>query len=148
MNRRDFNKLGMAALGGMLSGAAIARADDKKSSDSGSASGPKDPKKSLWLQEPHICRGINTCKGKGKGGKNDCAGQGSCFTTNEHTCSGKNVCRGLGGCGANPGDNDCKGKGDCGIPLSDDAWKKARKRFEAEMKKADKKFGDAPKKGS
>jgi hypothetical protein len=145
MNRREFHKLGMAALGGMLTGSAIACADDKKSSSSASASGPKDPKKSLFLQEPHVCRGLNTCKAKGKGGKNDCAGQGTCATANEHTCSGKNECRGLGGCGKTPGENDCKGKGECGVPMDDSAWKKARTRFEEEMKKADKKFGSAPK---
>jgi hypothetical protein len=144
MNRREFHKLGMAALGGMLSGVAMSRADDKPSG-SESPSGPKDAKKSYWLQEPHICRGLNTCKGKGKGAKNDCAGQGACATTKEHTCHAKNECRGLGGCGNKPGDNDCKGKGECGVPLSSDAWKTARKRFEAEMKKAEKKFGDAPK---
>ena len=36
--------------------------------------------------------------------------------------------------------------GDCAVPLKDEAWRKARKNFEAAMKKANKKFGDAPKK--
>ena len=38
--------------------------------------------------------------------------------------------------------------GDCDVPLKDaKVWAKARKNFEADMKKAfpDKKFGDAPK---
>jgi hypothetical protein len=147
MNRRDFHKLSMAALGGALAGAGMARADDKKSSSDDKPK-PKDPKKPALLQEPHVCRGLNTCKSKGKGGKNDCAGQGACATAKAHTCGGENDCRGLGGCGKSPGENECKGKGECHVPLADDGWKKARTRFEAEMKKADKKFGDAPKKAS
>jgi hypothetical protein len=138
MNRRDFHKLTAAALGGVMAGSNLLRADDK--------SKPKDEKISPFLQEPHICRGLNTCKGKGgKGGKNDCAGQGACFTVDKHTCSGDNACRGLGGCGDNPGENKCKEKGECAIPLSKEAWKKARKRFEEAMTKEKKKFGDAPK---
>jgi hypothetical protein len=139
LNRRDFGKLAMAALGGMLAGAAAVEAADEKPKK-------KDPKKPLLLQEPHVCRGLNTCKGKGKGGKNDCAGQGACATAKSHTCSGDNECAGLGGCGAKPGENACKGKGECGVPLDKKAWAKARKRFEEEMKKAKKKIGDAPKK--
>jgi hypothetical protein len=34
--------------------------------------------------------------------------------------------------------------GECAVPLSDKAWAIARKNFEAAMKKAGKKFGDAP----
>jgi hypothetical protein len=136
MNRRDFHRLTVAALGGVLAGAGLASAEDQPK--------PKDPKKPLFLQEPHICRGLNTCKGKGKGGKNDCAGQGACATVKAHTCSGDNECRGLGGCGNSPGENACKGKGECGVPMEDKAWAKARKRFEEEMTKAKKKFGKAP----
>jgi hypothetical protein len=55
-------------------------------------------------------------------------------------------CAGLGGCGEKPGENKCKGMGECAVPLSDKAWAKARKNFEAAMTKAGKKFGDAPKK--
>jgi hypothetical protein len=142
MNRRDFHKLTAAALGGVMAGSNLLRAEDKKDDKPK----PKDEKISPFLQEPHICRGLNTCKGKGgKGVKNDCAGQGACFTTDKHTCSGDNACRGLGGCGDNPGENKCKEKGECAIPLSKDAWKKARKRFEEVMTKEKKKFGDAPK---
>jgi hypothetical protein len=142
MNRRDFTRLAAAALGGMVAGASLARADEKK------ADKPKkkDVDKPLLLQEPNVCRGLNTCKGKGKGGKNDCAGMGACATAKAHTCGGENDCAGLGGCGAKPGENACKGKGDCHVPLEAKAWDKARKNFEAAMKKADKKFGDAPKK--
>ncbi len=142
MNRRDFHKLSMAALGGALAGAGMARADDKKDTKPK----PKDPKKPALLQEPHVCRGLNTCKNMGKGGKNDCAGQGNCATAAEHTCGGDNECRGLGGCDDTAGENECKGKGKCHVPLQDAAWKKARKRFEEEMTKAKMKFGPAPKK--
>ena len=77
--------------------------------------------------------------------KNDCAGQGDCATAKAHVCKAHNDCAGLGGCGENPGENKCKGMGGCEVPLKDEAWAKARKNFEAAMKKAGKKFGDAPK---
>ena len=138
MNRRDFSKLAAAALGGMMAGAKLAAAEDKPKK--------KEVDKPLLLQEPHVCRGLNTCKGKGKGGKNDCAGMGQCATAKAHTCGGDNDCAGLGGCGEHPGENKCKGMGDCHVPLSDKAWDKARKNYEAAMKKAEKEFGKAPKK--
>jgi hypothetical protein len=138
MNRREFHRLTAAAMGGLVAGAGVARADDKPKK--------KDPEKPLFLQEPHVCRGLNTCKGMGKDKKNDCAGMGNCASAKGHGCKGDNDCAGLGGCGENPGDNKCKGMGGCHVPLMDDAWGKARKSFEAAMKKADKKFGDAPKK--
>lgn len=141
MNRRTFHKLAMAALGGALAGADLAGAAEPAEKKKA-----KDPKQSAWLQEPHICRGLNTCKGKGKGGKNNCAGQGSCATAMEHTCAGDNECRGLGGCGKDPGENACKGKGACAVPLGKKPWEIARKTYEAAMKKANKKFGPAPQK--
>jgi hypothetical protein len=143
VNRRDFSKLAAAALGGALAGARLAAADDKKPDDKPKK---KDTDKPLLLQEPHVCRGLNTCKGKGKGGKNDCAGQGACATAKAHTCGGDNDCAGLGGCAEHPGENKCKGMGDCHVPLSDKGWEKARKAFEAAAKKADLKIGAAPKK--
>ena len=145
MNRREFHKLAAAALGGVVAGASLVQAKDEKPAKDKDAPKAKDDKKPALLQEPNVCRGLNICKGKGKGGKNDCAGQGDCSTAKAHTCGGENDCRGLGGCGEMPGENECKGKGKCHVPLDKDAWPKARKRFEAEMKKADKKFGDAPK---
>jgi hypothetical protein len=140
-NRREFTKLAAAALGGLVAGLGAVRAADEKPK-------MKDPKKPLLLQEPHICRGLNpTCKGEVKGKKNDCAGMAHGPTVKEHKCKGMNDCAGEGGCGENPGENKCKAMGECAVPLSDKAWAKARKNFEAAMKKADKKFGDAPKKG-
>ncbi len=131
-SRRDFfNKLAVAAGGGVLLGAAgVARAADEKS---------------LLLSEPHTCKGLNTCKGKGAGGKNDCAGQGACATAEKHSCAGSNACKGQGGCGSEAGQNSCKGKGECGVPLKKSTWKKARKAFEREAKKAGIKVGPAPK---
>lgn len=136
-SRREFQKLSLAALSGALVGTGLtnqARADKK------------DPKKDPFLEEPHICRGLNTCKNLGQDKKNACAGQGVCATAKAHDCSAENDCRGQGGCGEKPGQNACKSKGECAVPLKDASWKKARARFEEVMKKAGKKVGPAPKK--
>ncbi len=135
LNRRDFQRLTAAAVGGLLVGAGFG----------GSALGADEKKKkNPLLVEPHVCRGLNACKGKAADKKNACAGQGACATAKAHLCHFKNECRGQGGCGAKPGENECKEKGECGVPLSSGAWKKARKRFEALMKKEGKKVGPAP----
>jgi len=137
MDRRNFNKLAAAAVGGLVAGAGLGRADDEAKK--------KDPSKPLLLQEPHICRGLNaSCKGEVAGKTNDCAGQAHGPTAKEHSCKGENDCAGLGGCGEKPGENSCKGQGGCAVPLKDTSWKKAREHFEAAMTKAGKKFGEAP----
>ena len=132
LNRRDFTRLTAAAFSGLVVGSGRLLADEKKD------------EVSLLLKEPHVCRGLNTCKGVGAGKKNACAGMGVCATAKHHECATMNECKGQGGCGAKPGENACKGMGDCAVPLSEKAWKTARKNFEAAMKKAGKKFGDAP----
>jgi hypothetical protein len=139
IGRRDFNKLAVAALGGLVAGTQAADAADAKK---------KDTTKPLLLQEPHVCRGLNpNCKGEVKGKKHDCAGQTNCASAAEHTCGGANDCAGLGGCGETPGENSCKGKGACAVPIMHDAgWEKARKNFEKAMDKEKKKYGPAPKK--
>jgi hypothetical protein len=140
LSRRQFARLTAAAVGGLLAGVHPALADDKKPEH-------KDAKKDgfPWLQEPHICRGLNpTCKGEIKGKKNECAGQAFYPTVKEHKCQGMNDCAGEGGCGEHPGENTCKGMGECAVPLSDKAWRTARKNFEAAMQKAGKMFGNAP----
>lgn len=137
MNRRDFGKLATAALGGLVAGAGLVHAEEEVKK--------KDATKPLLLQEPHVCRGLNTCKGTAPDKKNTCAGTGACATAKAHTCKGMNDCAGLGGCGETPGENKCKGQGGCAVPLEAKAWAKARKNFEAAMTKAEKKFGDAPK---
>ncbi len=97
------------------------------------------------LEDPHVCRGINTCTNKGKSGtENKCAGQAHCATVVSHDCNGLNECKGQGGCGEHPGENACKAQGNCAVPLSDKAWPIARKRFEELMQAAGKTFGDAP----
>ena len=131
-DRRGFNKLTVAALGGMVAGTA--------SSVWGAEEKAAEKKK----KEVHVCRGLNSCKGQSADGKNTCAGTGICATAVAHTCAGDNACKGQGGCGAMPGENDCKTKGKCAVPLMDKAWKTARMRFEARMTKAKKKFGEAP----
>ncbi len=150
LNRRDFQRLTAAAMGGLLAGAAFgnsAQADEGDDSPQDKAP-KKDKKKNPILGEPHICRGINMCKGLGASKDNACAGQGACATAAAHLCHYKNECRGQGGCGAKPGENECKGKGECGVPLSSGAWKKARKRFEELMKAEGKEVGPAPPKKS
>jgi hypothetical protein len=136
LSRRDFGKLTMAAFGGVVLGAAL----------TGRAAGAdENHDSSLLLGEKHTCRGLNTCKGKSKGGDNSCAGMGNCATVDAHSCKGENACKGQGGCGEYAGQNSCKGHGACEVPLKKKTWKAARKAFEAEMKKAGKTFGDAPK---
>jgi hypothetical protein len=96
------------------------------------------------VAEVHLCRGLNTCKGKGADQANACAGQGVCATVKEHSCGGQNDCKGLGGCGADAGANECKGKGGCHVPLMEDAWTKVRGTLEAKLKAAGKPVGAAP----
>ncbi|MBX7166068.1 MAG: hypothetical protein K1X74_06935 [Pirellulales bacterium] len=144
-NRRDFTRLTLAAMGGLVAG--LQASDQARAADEPAEEG-KEKKKEL-----HVCRGLNACKGQGaevdldgdgKVDPNACAGQGACATAKHITCGGQNDCKGQGGCGATPGENDCKGEGHCHVPLMDNAWKKARARFEARMKKAKKEFGMPP----
>jgi hypothetical protein len=143
LNRRDFERLTAAAMGGLLAGASLGGA--AFGADEEDSKVPKkDKKKNPILGEPHVCRGINMCKGLGASKDNACAGQGTCATAKDHLCHYKNECRGQGGCGAKPGENECKGKGECGVPMSSGAWKKCRARFEELMKKEGKKVVPAP----
>ena len=130
LSRRDFHKLTVAAFGGILGGSLVMR----------NASAGEE---SLLLKEPHVCCGLNTCKGQGAGGENACGGAGNCATAEHHSCNGQNVCKGQGGCGSNPGENGCKGQGKCAVPLKH-TWKEARANFEAAMKKAGRDVGPAP----
>jgi hypothetical protein len=147
LTRRDLNRLAVAALGGLCAGV-VGCGPGKDKGTAAAADKDKEKASDLprLLQDPHVCRGINTCKNKGKKGTtNDCAGQAHCATAKAHDCQGMNTCKGEGGCGDIPGENECKGKGGCEVPLSDKTWPKARKRYEELMTKANKKFGDAPK---
>lgn len=147
LNRRDFGKLSMAALGGLVAGCGRgeeeAAAPDEEvvvdqvvvDQEAGFAAVGGDP---------HLCRGLNACAGQGAGGENACAGQGTCATVEHHLCGGQNACKGQGGCGANPAENECKGQGHCAVPLMEGAWEKLRARFEEQMKTQMKEFGEAP----
>jgi hypothetical protein len=150
LNRRDLHRLALAALGGLTAGAVAGCAGGNATTKAPTAADKDQKDKEAdalprLLQDPHVCRGINTCKNKGKKGTtNECAGRAHCATVTAHDCNGMNACKGQGGCGEHPGENECKGKGGCEVPLSDKTWPKARKRFEELMTKAGKKFGDAP----
>lgn len=151
LNRREFNRLTMAAFGGVVAGAVAGCGDSSttKTGDAADKTGKSDEAKdgesvSLLLEEPHVCRGLNTCKGLGASKENDCAGQGTCASVAHHSCGGQNECKGQGGCGSKPGENTCKGEGACAVPLMEEAWPVTRKNFEAAMKAAGKEFGDAP----
>lgn len=140
VKRRDFGKLAVAAFGGLAVGASSreAAADDDKAPKI-----PVDP--ALLLKDPHVCRGLNVCKGHGAGGKNECAGRGQCASV-KHVCAGENECKGQGGCGGYPGQNNvCKGQGHCAVPLDAETWEIARIQFEEIMEANGKKVGKAPK---
>jgi hypothetical protein len=158
MNRRDLMRLLVAALGGLVTGA-YAGCTGKPGSDGKPAGGRRPSADNVppadtpdgaenqprLLQDPHVCRGINTCKNKGKPGTtNSCAGEAHCATVAAHDCNGLNDCKGQGGCGEHPGENECSGKGGCAVPLSDKTWPKARRRFEELMTKSGKNYSDAP----
>jgi hypothetical protein len=151
MHRRDFHKLTAAALGGIVAGSVAGCGGKTEKTKTGEKTGDEEEghvhDDTLILQAKHICRGINMCKGQGKGGDNACAGQGACATAKAHSCHGKNECKGQGGCGGHIGINECAGKGECAVPLTDASkWKVARETFEEAMKEKhpDKKIGDAP----
>lgn len=165
-DRRSFLGLVAAAFSGLTAGVAaahMAEEGDKNTKEKREPK-PKDGSNPL-LHEPHVCKGLNTCKNKGGDGSggvgmNDCAGQGACYTAPKHVCHGHNDCRGLGACDTGkwpdfqpdyPGENTCKGKGGCQVPIlpgKEKMWKKARNRFKALMDEAGKKVGtpkNAPK---
>ncbi len=150
IDRRKFNTLTAAALGGMVAGTVIGCSGGGEegggSGDEGSGGGGDEVAANDWTGDKHVCKGLNACKGKGAGGDNDCAGQGTCATAAAHSCHGENDCKYQGGCEESIGNNACKGKGECGVPFHEkkDTWAKARASFEAAMTKADKNFGDPP----
>src|SRR5262245_46122873 len=144
LDRRDFHKLTTAALGGLAAGAVLGC-----SKPGGNLAGkPAAGEGAVAKVDVHLCRGLNDCKGQGKGGENACRGQGACATAKEHTCGGKNECKGLGGWGEKVGANDCKGRGGCQVPLMDDAWSTLRKRKEPEWTEKKLEAGAAPAKAA
>lgn len=152
LDRRDFHKLTLAALGGMLAGTTVGCGGGAPPGGATpaapvvtttSSTDLTDVEK-LIIDEPHVCRGLNSCKSLGRGKENDCAGLGTCASMADASCGGNNACKGQGGCGELPGMNSCEGKGACHIPLMDKQWEQARAAFEAAMKKSGKKIGAAP----
>lgn len=157
MDRREFHQLTVAALGGVIAGATIGCSPSGTATPAKTTTAPASQAaapvaqvsltpemEALIMDEPHTCRGLNSCKGKGRSQDNECAGQGTCASVADAVCGGHNKCKGEGGCGETPGMNACMGKGGCHIPLMESAWDTARAAFETAMKKNDKKFGDAP----
>src|ERR1700689_4884532 len=130
LTRRDFAKLTLAALAGFSAGR-------QASGPEGQPPGVKHP----LLSDPHVCRGLNTCRGKDVTRRNQCAGTGTCATARYHPCKGHNDCRGQGGCGDAPGANECRGWGACDVPLKPRVWVLARQRFEKLMKEQRRRFG-------
>ncbi len=155
--RRDINKLGMAAFGGLMAGsvAGCGGVDQPVQTDETAAPGDAatsdaaatdDTADSTASAEKNLCRGLNSCQNQGASGENACAGQGTCASYAEHLCGGQNECKGQGGCGDEPGLNDCKGEGHCAIPLMSSAWKIVRARLEEDMEAQGMAVGDAPEK--
>ncbi len=149
-SRRELEKMVLAAAGGLLAGAVggcgggAPTPKPAGNSEDATADGGKYRPGRL-LEDPHICRGLNTCINKGKTGtQNECAGRGNCATVTAHGCGGRNECGGQGGCGAHPGENTCKGNGGCAVPLGDSMWSAARKHFEELMTTDGQPFGEAP----
>lgn len=153
--RRTFHELTVAALLGVIAGTS----EEAEAQPREMQAKPVDLGNPL-LREPNICRGLNACKGKGRGsatgGQNQCAGTSVCATVAAHVCSGNNNCRGQGACDQGdpakyqvgyPGENTCKGKGACGVPIpreKDHVWQQARRRLEALIKDAGGNAGAAP----
>ncbi len=155
MDRREFHQLTLAALSGVVTGVTVgcngggggapvkAPATPVAATSVAQVTLSADAEANI-MDEPHTCRGLNSCKGNGRDKENSCAGQGTCASIADASCSGHNECKGQGGCGENPGMNDCKGQGGCHIPLMESAWVTARAAFETAMKKHGKDFGTAP----
>lgn len=146
IDRRTFNQLTAAALGGIAAGSLAGCGGEKPAAKPGVTNGPEGTKTVAAAGDVHLCRGLNDCKGKGKGGDNACRGQGACATAKEHACGGQNECKGLGGCGETAGANACKGEGGCHVPLMASAWKKLHDKLEAGWKEKKLEYGKAPEK--
>src|SRR5436190_16973134 len=144
LDRRDFHKLTTAALGGLATGAMLGC--NRPGGGKAGASPAGDT--AVAKADIHLCRGMNECKGHGKGGENACRGQGACATAKEHSCGGQNECKGLGGCGETVGSNECKTHGGCHVPLMDDAWATLRKKKEHQWAEKKVEAGQAPAKAT
>ena len=146
LNRRKFNHLAAAALGGMMAGASFGCRSKSQPPPATSGAAPAGGAREgeVAAGDKNLCRGLNDCKGLGAGGDNACAGQGACATYEHHDCHQLNACKGQGGCGETAGLNECAGKGECAVPLMEGAWEKVRARKEEAWDAAGKEFGEAP----
>ena len=117
-SRRDFHRLTLAAVGGLMAGLAqpgqLVQADDQNKKGDNKSKKPAKPSKEI-----HVCRGLNSCKGQGidwdfdgdgKLDTNACAGQGACATAKHVSCNNENDCKGQGGCGSTAGTMTAKAK--------------------------------------
>lgn len=139
MTKRTNTKLLGAAVAGLFAGLAACGGDAPTGKPEGVKSSPPQPAAAPVVTEVvatpaadmNICKGRNTCSGKGGcasgdggcAGKNTCQGKGGCASANaKHDCAGKNACKGLGGCKSGDagcaGKNTCKGKGGCAVPVT------------------------------
>ena len=100
IQRRDFNKLVLSAVGGIMAGAVMGCPEKKIATPpavtppTGGVPSPASGKTA------HACKGHNACKSLGAcktgdagcAGKNSCKGKGGCATpTAHHACTGKKV---------------------------------------------------------
>ncbi len=125
IKRRNFNKLMLASVAGIMSGLQISTA-----SAEATLLTDKVDSKLLLAGGGNACKGMNECKGKGGcktgdagcAGKNSCKAKGGCATVSKHSCKGQNECKAQGGCktGDNgcAGKNSCKAKGGCEVPVN------------------------------
>ena len=133
-NRRQLQRLTLAAFGGMMAGASVAQAKDEVPK--------KDKDKNPLLGEPHVCRGLNVCKALGVDKKNACAVRAFRHGESAHVSHAQRMSR--------PGRLRRAPRRELlqsprrMVPLMDKTWDKARKRFEELMKKDKKEFGEAP----
>jgi hypothetical protein len=158
LDRRDFHKLSLAALSGLVAGTTgcntgsapptapspTAVSPGTPADNAGATATAMTAEEQLMVDDKHVCRGLNTCKGLGRSKENECAGQGTCASIADHACGAASECKGQAGCGEKPGMNECKGQGGCHVPLMDEVWPKARAAFESAMKKSGKTVGPAP----
>ena len=90
MDRREFHQLTVAALGGVIAGTTIGCNPAPTAPPAKMTTTPSLPAavpiaqvtltpemEALIMDEPHTCRGLNSCKGKGRSQDNECAGQGT-----------------------------------------------------------------------
>lgn len=146
LNPREFARLTAAAISGLMAGTVLSGCGDAKTETAAPATTDTTNVSTADAAEMHACKGLNGCEGQGAGDHNTCAGQGGCASVMmHHECKGHNECKGQGGCGEMPGMNACKGQGGCAVPIKDEeAWKKAREKFEEDMKADGKEVGPAP----